>query len=278
MVDLFVADLFEVGGGFFASNAAGTEHGNGLGFIRKVSFGPVGEFPEVGGVGIDSVLESAVADFVAVADVDNLDVWVGDKLVPVFRLDVFSHLLVRVGEGLAHGDDLSFAANAKAGEGVGACGGVFAFEVGESRVMVEELEEGGEVLGGSGDGGVDAFFGEEDGALNFEVEAGLFDPGLEVFDVVKPDEPVKGGDLDFGGVDVEKVPANRDPDGSLGVWIGVEDFYEAVDRIVRSGFVDVRRSGCIRAKGGAFGWIPRCSGEDSGKAEGARQSRFARKV
>ena len=44
MIDLFVAFSFEEGGGFFAADAAGAEHGDRLFFIRKVSFGPVGKF------------------------------------------------------------------------------------------------------------------------------------------------------------------------------------------------------------------------------------------
>ena len=94
VVDLGEALLAQEGGGFFAADAAGAEHGDfGSGGGVEVFADPGGEVREGVEVGIDGVGEGADFDFVGVAGVEEEDAGVGDEVVPVGGVDVGAGLV-----------------------------------------------------------------------------------------------------------------------------------------------------------------------------------------
>ena len=74
MTDVLKALHFHERACFFASNSAGTEHDEGLGFERGVKFfNRLREIAEVVDVGVQGALKGAQADLILVADVEQSD-------------------------------------------------------------------------------------------------------------------------------------------------------------------------------------------------------------
>ena len=202
VVDLGKALLEHVGGGLFAADATGAEHGDFAVFGGvEVLADVVGEIGEGVERGSDGSGEGSEGGFVGVAGVEEEDFGVGEEVVPVLGVDVLAGA-GGVDGGVAEGDDLALEFEFKAAEGRGVGGGEFDFGVGEAGAFGEEVEEEVDGFGGCGHGAVDALGGDEGGSE----EVGCGEGGAELFaeggGVVEREEAVVGGDGVHAGFSV----------------------------------------------------------------------------
>ena len=162
VIDLGEAELFDVGGGFFASYSAGAEHGYFFSFPwDELLLGVLGEFAEAGGLWIDCAFERAELDFIVVSGIDERDVRVGEKIVPIFWLDVCAHSLSRVDVVNAHRDDLFLEPDLGPTEGHLITKGFFVCQLAKARLLTKVCKYGIDPFSRAGDGAVDAFVSQE---------------------------------------------------------------------------------------------------------------------
>ena len=172
--DLLEALAEHVAGGLFATDAAGAEHGDLLVPGRVVmGLDVLGELAERLGLGIDGALEGADGHFVVVARIDQQHLGVGDQGVPVLGLDVGADALVGVHARHAEGDDFLLQLDLGAVEGLLVAVGLLVVDIGQARVALEPGQQAVDALARGGNGAVDAFLGEQQGALHAAFEHGV---------------------------------------------------------------------------------------------------------
>jgi len=200
VVDLGKALLEHVGGGLFAADASGAEHGDfavagGVEVFADV-VGEVGEGVEGWG---DGSGEGADGGFVGVAGVEEEDFGVGEEGVPGMGVDVLAGAS-GVDGGVAEGDDLAFEFEFEAAEGRCVGGGEFYFGAGEAGAVGEEVEETVDGFGRAGHGAVDAFGGDEGGAEEVGGGEGGAELVAEGCGGGEREEAVEGGDGEHAGL------------------------------------------------------------------------------
>ncbi|CRR59298.1 hypothetical protein PAERUG_E16_London_17_VIM_2_04_14_06005 [Pseudomonas aeruginosa] len=176
---LEVEDLLETGaehvaGSLLAADAAGAEHRHLL-VPRRVVVGldVLGELAERPGLRIDRALEGADRHLVVVAGIDQQDFRIADQGIPVLRLDILADLLVRIDARHAEGDDFLLQLDLGAVERLFVAVGFLVLDIGQPGIAAQPGEQRIDAFAATGDGAVDAFLGQQQGAFHTVVEQGL---------------------------------------------------------------------------------------------------------
>ncbi len=195
VVDLAEASFFHESGRLFAADPAGAIHGD-LGGLRGVEVGidVVGEFAEGIGLRIDCPVKLPDANLVGVPGIDDGDLWIGDKGIPILRCDIGADFVDGGYRGVADCNDFLFEPNLHSIERpFGGMGPLDLDRAGRGEGS-EFSGQGGEVGGIAGNGSVKALGGEEEGAGNAVVDAELLEIVAVVAEGGKVEELIKGSD------------------------------------------------------------------------------------
>ncbi len=214
--DFGKAHVLEKRGCLLAADATGAEHRDlGVSLGIEVVADPFGEFAERGGGGINRAFEGADLDFVVVAGVDEDHVGGGDEVIPVGGLYIGADGGVGVGARITDGDDLTLQAHAQAGEG-GRFGSRFLVgEICKSGKGAQGVKHGVDAGAGAGEGGVDAFRRQQEGAFDADTVAEGDEAGLKSFAISQGSELIERGH-DEGGINCCRRCCVRNLTGGFG--------------------------------------------------------------
>ena len=135
MINLFKALFEHKAGGFFATDAAGAEHRYFFVLFRVVVLAHVlGKFAESGGLRVYRPLKATYRHFVIVAGIDHQHFRVGDDVIPVFRLDVGAHGVIRIDVRHAEGNNFFFEFDLGAVERRFVAIGLFVINIGQAGI------------------------------------------------------------------------------------------------------------------------------------------------
>ena len=114
MIDLVYAFGLQKCRGFFAANAAGTEHSKfcfSRRQLRPMGAKPIGKFAEGFGLWVNRTFKRANRHFIIITRVDQHRVRIGNQRIPILGLHISAHLAARVDAFDAEGNNLFFEAH-----------------------------------------------------------------------------------------------------------------------------------------------------------------------
>ena len=201
MVDLVIPQVAQVGGGLFAADAPGAEHGH-LGLAaqqRLVVFHPLRQFAEAAGARVDGPLKSANCHLVVVARVHHHHVGLADQLVPLVGRHIGAGVFGGLYVGHTQGDDLALQADLHAVERVACAQCFFVLQRRQTRVVLQPGQHRTHTVHRACDGAVDTFGRQQHVALDLVRGALGQQVGAQGRGVVQRDKTVKrGGEKGLG--------------------------------------------------------------------------------
>ena len=195
----------QIGGRFFAADAAGAEHGD-FGLLAGWGGGQLGlrvqpgrQFGKGFQLRVDGVGKAANRHLVVIAGVHHHHVRVGNQGIPVGGLHIGSGHQIGADAGPIHGDDFLFQPHLHAVKRWLVGPGFLVLQVGQQRVGAQVGQHGAHIVGSPGNGAVDALLGQQNQALDLALLTQGQQRRLARLKIGQGDELVKGGGKKGGG-------------------------------------------------------------------------------
>ena len=195
VIHVFKSFLEQMRRGLFAADAAGAKYRYLLLLIAvEIVLHECVPFAEGGGVGIDGVFKRTELHFVIVARVNQQHFGIADELVPIFRWNVFARGVVGVHRRITERDNFGPDDDSQAVK-------CFAFRLtfamrhsSKTRIAPDKFKQRCDSGLRSGEGGVEAFGGEDDRAVHLVRFAFGLEARLPIRGIGQLGEAIKCGD------------------------------------------------------------------------------------